>query len=132
MTPRHSRESALALLGLPKDATRRDIVSAYRRLARTTHPDVAAGPLDGPPDFAAVRDAYQQLTDLVPGPEPAHSPNQPASPVTAQLVRPRTGQRRRPPIVAGPVHIQPPYVEPPYVEPQGLSANPGSRLGLDA
>ena len=36
---RITRSAALALLGLPGDASPRDITQAYRRLAKATHPD---------------------------------------------------------------------------------------------
>ena len=55
------RIAALAALGLGADASPRDIVSAYRRLARSSHPDTAPDHLGGP-SFADIAAAYRFLT----------------------------------------------------------------------
>ena len=39
-----TRSVALALLGLPGDASPREITRAYRRLAKATHPDRTGAP----------------------------------------------------------------------------------------
>jgi hypothetical protein len=91
------RLAALTLLGLPAEATARDITRAYRRLAMTTHPDhadLAARDADG--RFAALTDAYRTLSGT---PPPRRTP----TPVTVRVRPPTT----RPPIVAGPVHVAP-------------------------
>jgi curved DNA-binding protein CbpA len=48
------------LLGVPPDASRQEIHSAYRRLARRYHPDMTAG---GDARFQEVTDAYEILHD---------------------------------------------------------------------
>ncbi len=74
-----ARLAALAALGLGPDAKARDIISAYRRLARENHPDMYAG---RPPDnssFADISDAYHFLTRGArnrPTETPARAPDQ--------------------------------------------------------
>jgi DnaJ domain len=55
------RLAALAALGLPADASTAEIHSAYRRLARLSHPDTADDTAPGS-DFAQVNAAYRLLT----------------------------------------------------------------------
>jgi hypothetical protein len=113
------RLAALALLGLSEQATAGDVVAAYRRLAKTTHPDVA-GRRD--PDagrrFAALTDAYRALAPTPASPAPATSapatasaaPSPAAPSPGAAPPRRRTPVRvryTRPPITAGPVRITP-------------------------
>ncbi|MEA5611836.1 DnaJ domain-containing protein, partial [Nodularia spumigena] len=62
------------MLGLTRGATPDQIRAAYRRLARAVHPDVSKAP-DAAARFAALADAYEQLTDPkrprpLPTPEP--------------------------------------------------------------
>ena len=57
-----ARLAALAALGLGPEAKAADIVSAYRRLARRSHPDMASGGSFPEQDFAAISDAYHLLT----------------------------------------------------------------------
>jgi hypothetical protein len=52
------------LLGVARDAPRREIRRAYRRLARQQHPDLNPRP-DGPEQFAALTRAYELLTDPI-------------------------------------------------------------------
>lgn len=58
MSRLRSLAEACAVLGLPPEATRADIVRAYRRLARLTHPDSSAS-VAGPEQFRLVTDAYR-------------------------------------------------------------------------
>ena len=63
---RDERYAALFVLGLPSGADRDTIKQAYRRLARTYHPDLHPGATDTERRdlarrFAAVTHAYQQL-----------------------------------------------------------------------
>lgn len=51
------------VLGVPRGATPDQVRAAYRRLARTLHPDVCAEP-DAARRFAAIADAYERLTRL--------------------------------------------------------------------
>jgi hypothetical protein len=111
--PSAARRAALDVLGLTGEATPAEVASAYRRLAKLTHPD-AAGPSD--PDaalrFSALTDAYRTLAAATP-PEPASPEQVPTTPSPARQrvtvrVRPRgTAEPGRPPIVAGPVTITP-------------------------
>lgn len=57
-----ARLAALAALGLGPDAKARDIISAYRRLARLNHPDMSAGQPPANHSFADISDAYHFLT----------------------------------------------------------------------
>lgn len=114
-TPRRDRAAALDVLGLPNGATPEQVTRAYRRLARSTHPDVtgATDPTAGD-RFAAISDAYHRLT-TAPSPPPilAHSPVQ--RPVHSRAQGPTTARpgwlagspAARPPIVAGPVFVTP-------------------------
>lgn len=76
MPPRPSpdRPDPYRVLGLTRGATPDQIRAAYRRLARAVHPDVSKAP-DAAARFAALADAYEQLTDPkrprpLPTPEP--------------------------------------------------------------
>ncbi len=50
------------VLGLKKNATKDEIKSAYRRLAKTYHPDINKSP-DAPEKFKEVQEAYDVLYD---------------------------------------------------------------------
>jgi len=112
------RAAALRLLGLPNSATGPQIVHAYRRLVRATHPD-ATGRTDATTaqQFAAIHDAYQLLTqpdeneDAGPvEPSPYRQPGEGADAARAPAPRPRMAVRPhpvRPPVVAGPVVVDP-------------------------
>ena len=55
-------EDFYQILGVPRDASQEDIQRAYRRLARTYHPDVNKDP--GAEDrFKDVSEAYDVLSD---------------------------------------------------------------------
>ncbi|MEM8737441.1 MAG: DnaJ domain-containing protein [Planctomycetota bacterium] len=49
-------------LGLPTDASPQDVKEAYRKLARTYHPDVAPGP-ENQRKFMLLREAYDLIND---------------------------------------------------------------------
>jgi hypothetical protein len=114
-----TRTAALAVLGLPRHASHLDVVRAYRRLAKLTHPDLA-GPTsqDAGERFAVITDAYHALTTAPPTP-PAPTPAAPTppapTPAATRAARPVSTQPRttqvswsvQPPIVAGPVTIAP-------------------------
>jgi curved DNA-binding protein CbpA len=59
------RRDHYAVLGVPPSATPRQITTAYRRLARSLHPDTRPGPAEGAAreDFAEVVAAYDTLRD---------------------------------------------------------------------
>ena len=50
------------ILGVPRNATEKDIKSAYRRLARQFHPDVNPGK-DATEKFKSINEAYEVLSD---------------------------------------------------------------------
>lgn len=52
-----------AVLGVANDATRDEIVHAYRRLAHASHPDVRPGDPDAAHRFQEVTAAYEVLAD---------------------------------------------------------------------
>jgi hypothetical protein len=102
------RLAALAVLGLTERATPEQITSAYRRLAKATHPD-ATGSTDpeGSDRFADVSDAYRRLTQE--RPSEVHPPVVVPPPATSTTPTPTWFGRpaQRPPIVAGPVTVSP-------------------------
>jgi len=51
------------VLGVPRDASRSAIQSAYRRLAREHHPDVNAGDREAEERFKEINEAYRVLSD---------------------------------------------------------------------
>ena len=67
-----TRRAALALLGLAEGADRQAVMRAYRRLARTTHPDVSDAP-DAEVRFTALAAAYRRA--LVGAAEPLLEPD---------------------------------------------------------
>ena len=102
-----TRSAALAMLGLSARASAREVTQAYRRLAKTTHPDIA-GPRDhdAARRFAALTEAYHLLT-LTPV-----TPSPPVSPPLRRPVPVRVRFAQQPPIVAGPVQITSPDPSP--------------------
>ena len=112
-----ARSAALALLGLPASATGAQIVDAYRRLVRATHPDATGRNDPGTAQqFAAIHDAYQLLTQ--PGQDSADEPvrafrargpgDESATPAQPPLAPTRRrALRARAPLVAGPVVVTP-------------------------
>ncbi|HEU5034607.1 MAG TPA: molecular chaperone DnaJ [Mycobacteriales bacterium] len=52
-----------AALGVPKDASQADIKKAYRKLARTFHPDANAGDAKAEEKFKEISEAYDVLSD---------------------------------------------------------------------
>jgi DnaJ domain len=107
------RVAALSALGLSPDATPQEILSAYRRLARSSHPDTAEAGVDAA-EFARISDAYRLLSrsssqlpaveelepDVATG--PVHSLPRDAGDAWATDYR-----VDNPPLVAGPVIVRP-------------------------
>jgi len=89
------------LLGVTPEASPGEVTRAYRRLARQIHPDVTDDPAAAE-QFRALTAAYQRLLADAPPPSSRSVPI---------LVR-RTQSAARPPLVAGPVHVQPPHPRP--------------------
>jgi curved DNA-binding protein CbpA len=120
-----ARSAALDLLGLPEHPGPAQILAAYRRLARATHPD-ATGRTDpaAGQGFVELHDAFELLTqphrDEPHGEQPVGGPAEPAGPAEsgteppARAAQPRPGTgwygrvRTRRPIVAGPVIVTDP------------------------
>jgi DnaJ-domain-containing protein 1 len=105
-----SRRQARALLGVAADARAEEVTRAYRRLARSCHPDVSASP-DAADRFAAIAQAYDVALDRPsPGTEPhldvRHSATT-ATPATHPPTRPPTPPRPGHPLVAGPPTVRP-------------------------
>jgi hypothetical protein len=106
---RMTRMAALAVLGLPEQATAREITRAYRRLAKSTHPDLVGQPgvhhdpepSDAGIRFAALADAYRALTSA------AAPPRHSWTPVAVRFTGLPTPAAAPAPIVAGPVRISP-------------------------
>lgn len=129
LSPRE-RAAALAVLGLPPQATAGQVTQAYRRLARSAHPDIT-GLADAATGgrFAAISDAYRRFRaaqasdgtqasdgaaadeareESPPKPE-AHDARRPAGDPRGAWA-PRYAApplRPGPPIVAGPVMVSP-------------------------
>ena len=51
------------ILGVPKSATEKDIRQAYRKLARTHHPDVNPGNPAAEEKFKEINEAYSIISD---------------------------------------------------------------------
>lgn len=56
-------ETYYEILGVPRDASARDITASYRRLAKVLHPDVCPSP-DAEELFKSINEAYQTLNDV--------------------------------------------------------------------
>jgi molecular chaperone DnaJ len=52
-----------AILGVPRNATEKEIKQAYRRLARKYHPDVNPGNKEAEEKFKEISEAYEVLSD---------------------------------------------------------------------
>jgi curved DNA-binding protein CbpA len=111
------------VLGVPADASRAEIARAYRQLARGAHPDTQGTDPAAAGRFQQITEAYRILGDPArrarydrAHPRPARrgrdtgsgpgqpQPGQPqAVPVRMRPSRPAS----RPPIWAGPVHVEP-------------------------
>lgn len=96
------------VLGVPADASRADIVRAYRRLARRAHPDTRAAGVADDAWFHEVTRAYERLTGPLGRAQPSPAPATPAPrPARARPARPNA-PGGSPLIWAGPVHVEPP------------------------
>ena len=97
------RVAALTLLGLPPRPTPEEVTQAYRRLARTAHPDVTGRTDPAAAErFVAISDAYHRLlADL------AEQRVVVQMRPTSWLGPLRKSPRASPPIVAGPVIVTP-------------------------
>ena len=91
---------AFELLGIPRDSDRDTIAHAYRRLARTVHPDVSTD-AEASERFANLADAYRIATT-----SPAHQAEGPVG-EAVPVWRPGVPHAQEAPIVAGPVRISP-------------------------
>jgi DnaJ domain len=116
----HTRLTALTVLGLSDTATAEQITAAYRRLAKTTHPDVnGRTDPDAAVRFAEISAAHQRLAPSADKPTPqsqtSRSPTPPSHLRDPRFIAAVPTPRRRPPLVAGPVVITP-LSEAPHTE----------------
>ncbi len=107
------RPDLYQLLGVPRRASREEIVQAWRRQARAEHPD--SRPLDtaAPGRFRDLAEAYQVLSD--PARRAAYDRTLEPAPfrpgvVTSGAVTPAV--RARPPLWVGPVRVEGPQRAP--------------------
>ena len=56
-------EDPYQVLGLAADASQAEVTRAFRRLARTEHPDVHGGAPEADEEYRRIRRAYEQLSD---------------------------------------------------------------------
>jgi hypothetical protein len=91
---------AFRLLGIPRDSDHDAIAHAYRRLARSVHPDVSMD-ADAAQQFASLAEAYRIARAAPSAPETV------ASGEAVPVRRPSGRLRQDSPIVAGPVYVQP-------------------------
>lgn len=112
MTHREHRDPYV-VLGVGRQASAAEIVHAYRRLARLTHPDSSSAAAASSAAFRAVSDAYETLRD--PRRRAAYDRSNPA-PDTARSMRSGHGTDRvvpggrravaaEPALRVGPVHV---------------------------
>lgn len=81
------------VLGVRPGASPAEITRAFRRLARTRHPDVAGPSTEE--EYRRIRDAYEQLTARPAGPTRQDQPGRPAGtriPVRVRSAPPRRGR----------------------------------------
>jgi curved DNA-binding protein CbpA len=108
------------LLGVPREASREEIVLAWRRRARDEHPDARPADADAPGRFRALAEAWQVLGD--PGRRAAY--DRALAREGRIPVRRVAGPGRRegmtplvrvagPPLRAGPVRVEGPRPAPP-------------------
>jgi curved DNA-binding protein CbpA len=112
--PDHARLAALTVLGLSDTATAEQITAAYRRLAKTTHPDLnGRTDPDAAVRFAEISAAYQRLVDGAEKPTTQSRAGRPPPRSPWHQRDPRftaagSTPRRRQQLVAGPVVITAP------------------------
>jgi len=102
------------LLGVPREASREDIVQAWRRRARAEHPDVRPGDAAAPGRFRALAGAWRVLGD--PARRAAYDQAlarrqtaPPAAPVPGRAAAaPAARMPSSPPLRAGPVRVEGP------------------------
>jgi curved DNA-binding protein CbpA len=108
--PRRTHDDPYRLLGVDANASRRDIIRAYRRAVHDAHPDIQPGDPRAAARFRALTDAYDLLSD--PGRRADYDRQHPAGPPDT-IARwpgslPPVSWPSAPPVRAGPVRIEPP------------------------
>lgn len=121
-----SQPDLYAILGIARDASREQVIQAWRRRARAEHPDFRPDDDAAPARFQALAEAYRVLADPgrraaydrasgyqpgAPVAPPQHAPGQPGagrgrSPAGRAAVTPVAGAPVAP-LRAGPVRIEP-------------------------
>jgi molecular chaperone DnaJ len=108
--PRRSHDDPYRLLGVDSNASRRDIIRAYRRAVHDAHPDIRPGDPRAAARFRALTDAYDLLSD--PGRRSDYDRRHPAEPPDTIERWPGPSPRGPlpggQPIWAGPVRTGPP------------------------
>ncbi len=125
-----------AILGVPADATPRQITRAYRALARALHPDTADANRDTQGRFTAVTTAYAVLHD--PARRAAYDRSRrdgAGAPSSTRAPTPATTTRRvritidAAPVAQPPVDVRPATPAPPHGYRQGHAREPLLRAG---
>jgi len=108
------------LLGIQRHATGLEIARAYRRAARSSHPDLVPADPSAAERFKVLTDAYETLSD--PARRAAYDRSHPLADAATHAVETRGASVvtsgpaesgaglfvRRAPLWAGPVHVSPP------------------------
>jgi curved DNA-binding protein CbpA len=106
----HRGDDPYEILGVSAGASREDIVRAYHRAAHDSHPDAWPADPQAAGRFQALTEAYDLLSDAGRRDEydrtRAREPNAPPSAPPPHPANRPDGTWPRPPLRAGPVHIQ--------------------------
>jgi len=84
-----TRAEAIALLGLPPDASRAAVDRRFRELAKRHHPDAVPGDPDAAARFARLAAARDRLRDPTPDPSPIPDPSRPPAHPPSKTAAPR-------------------------------------------
>ena len=103
------------LLGVPREASRKDIAQAWRRRARAEHPDSRPGDAAAPGRFRTMAGAWEVLGDRArrtaydQSLARAHTPPSTSRPPEPAVVTPAARMPGSPPLWAGPVRVERPH-----------------------
>nr|WP_085830453.1 DnaJ domain-containing protein [Collinsella vaginalis] len=90
--PAMNQKDYYAILGVPRDADKREIQKAFQKKARTLHPDINKAP-DAEERFKEVSEAYAVLSDDQK--RARYDAMRSGSPFAGQPAAGRTGRSRR-------------------------------------